>query len=40
MMAWQQDALRDVERRSALQTWHFKHLLPDEAQEPVSRAAP
>ncbi len=39
MMGRQQDALRDAERRSALQTWHLKHLLPDEAQEPVSRAA-
>jgi hypothetical protein len=38
MMGRQQDALRDVERRSALQTWHLKHLLPDEAQAPVSRA--
>jgi len=37
MMARQQDSIRDVERRSALQTWHLKHLLPDEAQEPVSR---
>ncbi len=39
MMGRQQDALRDAERRSALQTWHLKHLLPDEAQEPVSRSA-
>ncbi len=37
MMSRQQDAIRDVERRSALQTWHLKHLLPDEAHEPVSR---
>src|SRR6185437_11561329 len=38
MMGRQQDALRDAERRSALQTWHLKHLLPDEAQAPVSRS--
>jgi serine/threonine-protein kinase len=37
MMGQQQEVLRKVERRSALQTWHLKHLLPDEAQEPVSR---
>ena len=37
MMARQQDLLREVERRSAMQTWHLRRLLPDEAQEPVSR---
>jgi serine/threonine protein kinase len=37
MVAEQQDVLRDAERRSLLQAWHLKHLLPDEAQQPVSR---
>jgi serine/threonine-protein kinase len=37
MMARQQEVLREAERRSALQAWHLKHLLPDEAQAPVSR---
>jgi serine/threonine-protein kinase len=37
MVARQQDVLREAERRSALWAWHLKHLLPDEAQEPVSR---
>ena len=39
MMARLQDLLRSVERRSAMQTWHLRRLLPDVAQEPVSRAA-
>jgi serine/threonine-protein kinase len=39
MVGRQQEALREAERRSALQAWHLKHLLPDEAQEPVSRVA-
>lgn len=40
MMSRQQDVIRAAEQRSALQAWHLKHLLPDEAQAPVSRAAP
>jgi serine/threonine-protein kinase len=39
MMARQQDALREAERRSALQAWHLRHLLPAEAREPVSRVS-
>jgi serine/threonine-protein kinase len=37
-VAKQQEVLRDAERRSLLQAWHLKHLLPDEAQAPMSRA--
>jgi serine/threonine-protein kinase len=37
-VAKQQDVLRDAERRGLLQAWHLKQLLPDEAQQPVSRA--
>jgi serine/threonine-protein kinase len=37
MASRQQVAIREAERRSALQMWHLKHLLPDEAQAPVSR---
>ncbi|MFT3772009.1 MAG: serine/threonine-protein kinase [Minicystis sp.] len=39
MMARQQDVVREAERRSALQAWHLRHLLPAEAQAPVSRVA-
>jgi serine/threonine-protein kinase len=38
MMARLQDLLREVERRSAMQTWHLRRLLPETAQAPVSRA--
>ena len=38
MVAKQQEVLRDAERRSLLQGWHLKHLLPEEAQAPMSRA--
>jgi serine/threonine-protein kinase len=37
MMSRQQESLREAELRSALQAWHLRHLLPVEAQEPVSR---
>jgi serine/threonine-protein kinase len=37
MMGRQQAVLRAAERRAFLQVWHLRHLLPDEAQEPVSR---
>jgi eukaryotic-like serine/threonine-protein kinase len=40
MMARQHEAVRAAEQKSALQAWHLKHLLPDEAQAPVSRATP
>jgi serine/threonine-protein kinase len=39
MMGRQQDLLRGVERRSAMQAWHLRQLLPDGAQEPVNRAS-
>jgi serine/threonine-protein kinase len=38
MMGRQQDALRAAERRAYLQVWHLRHLLPEEAHEPMSRA--
>jgi hypothetical protein len=37
MMSRQQDLLGLAERKSALQAWHLKHLLPDEAYDPVRR---
>ena len=39
MMARQQETIRAAERRSALQAWHLRQLLPEEAMGPVSRAA-
>jgi hypothetical protein len=37
MMARQQEQLREVERRSAMQIWHLRRLLPEAAHVPVSR---
>jgi len=38
MMARLQDALRDVEQRAAMQTWHIRHLLPARALSRLRRA--
>ncbi|MFO0755581.1 MAG: serine/threonine-protein kinase [Byssovorax sp.] len=38
MMGRLQAALHEAERRSQIQSWHLRQLLPDEAQPPASRA--